>query len=112
MFRFLAVLSFAVCLGATSANAQRDFENGDNLAAALEAVKQSDWVTADHLAGQITSTQGQTMITWARLRAGEGDWWEYVDFLNQHPDWPGLKRLRRQGESVIKSHKQARVLCV
>jgi len=110
MFRLVTALIFAVLFSATAASAQRDFENGDNLAAALEAVKQSDWVTANHLAGQITSTQGQTMITWARLRAGEGDWWEYTAFLNEHSDWPGLKRLRRQAEGVIPSTEKPAVI--
>jgi soluble lytic murein transglycosylase len=101
MARLLKILAVIVCFWAPTAYAQSEFEDGDNLATALSAIQQGDWVTAEHLATQMNAPEGQIMITWARLRAGEGDWWEYQDFLQKNPQWPGLKRLRKRAEAVI-----------
>jgi len=81
--------------------ANSEEENGDLLSTAFSAVEDEDWVTADHYASQISDALGVDLITWERLRQGEGEWDEYRSFLDQHGDWPGLKRLRRKGEATI-----------
>lgn len=81
--------------------ANTEEENGDLLSAALVAVEADDWVLAEHYASQISDPVGLALIEWARLRAGEGEWSEYRAFLDTYADWPGLKRLRKQGEDVI-----------
>lgn len=110
MARLLKTLAILACFLAPMAHAQSEFEDGDNLATALSAIQQGDWVTAEHLAAQMNAPEGQIMITWARLRAGEGDWWEYLDFLNKHPQWPGLKQLRKRAEAVIPQGEDPKVV--
>lgn len=103
MHNFFTTLSAVIFVFAQSTvvDANSDFEEGDLLASALSAVENDDWVTADHLSDQMSDPVGKDMIVWSRLRAGEGEWWEYKDFLARNPDWPGLKRLRRVAEGVI-----------
>jgi soluble lytic murein transglycosylase len=81
--------------------ANSEEENGDLLATVFSAIEDEDWVTADHYASQISDIVGVDLVTWERLRQGEGDWDEYREFLDKNGDWPGLKRLRRKGEAAI-----------
>lgn len=97
-FIFATYLALASVMPAT-VHAQE--EDGDLLATAFSAVEAQDWVTADHYAGLMSDGIGKDLVTWQRLRRGEGHWEEYVDFLAANPDWPGLKRLRRRGEATI-----------
>lgn len=102
MRQIVSVLVFWFCLVAPiGVAANTEEENGDHLAAALTAANAGDWVLADHYAGQISDPVGQDFVLWMRLRAGEGDWEEYQEFLGQHSEWPGLKLLRRRGEDVM-----------
>lgn len=71
------------------------------LAEAFDAVDGNDWVTAFTLVEQLRDPAAVDLIQWHRLRDGQGEWWEYVDFLARHPDWPGLARLRRAGERQL-----------
>lgn len=81
--------------------ANSEYENGDLLSIAFDAVQKEDWVSADHYASQISDTIGIDLITWERLRRGDGDWSEYQTFLAENGDWPGLRRLRSKGEASI-----------
>jgi len=85
--------------------AQSVEEDGKLLSGALLATAAEDWVTADFYAGQMSDSVGVDLVIWQRLRRGEGDWAEYVDFLDQNPDWPGLKRLRLKGEATIPANQ-------
>ena len=76
-------------------------DSGDLLAKAFNALDKADLVTAKHYAEKISNPVGKTLITWQRLRRGNGAWGEYVDFLAENPDWPGLQRLRSRGEAAI-----------
>lgn len=75
--------------------------DGDLLATAMSAAQAGDWVTADHYASEMSDKAGRTLILWQRLRRGEGDWQEYLGFLRDHGDWPGLARLRLRAEQAI-----------
>lgn len=81
--------------------ANTEEENGDLLSASFTAADNEDWVSADHYAAQISDPVGVNLVIWERLRQGEGDWQEYLEFLESNADWPGLKRLRRRGEASI-----------
>ncbi len=100
MHRFFIIIFWLVSFPLTGL-AQSLEEDGDLLSTALNAVAAGDWVSADHFASQMQEPAGRTLVVWQRLRKGEGDWSEYLDFLAEHPDWPGLKRLRRRGEAAI-----------
>jgi len=94
----LICVTFWAPLGAW---ANTEEENGDLLSTAFNAVSNEDWITADHFAAQISDSVGSDLAVWERLRQGEGSWSEYMEFLEAHSDWPGLKRLRRKGEAAI-----------
>lgn len=70
------------------------------LAPVMEAVRDDDWSRANDLARRIGPV-AEDIVSWRRLRAGEGTFSEYVDFLARRPDWPGLARLRGQAEGNI-----------
>lgn len=44
---------------------------------------------------------------WGRLRAGQGDFGDVQKFLTENGDWPGLKLLRRKGESTLPTQRQS-----
>ncbi|MBC6443007.1 MAG: lytic transglycosylase domain-containing protein [Rhodobacteraceae bacterium] len=96
-FNIWAVLLF-LC---TPALAEQSEADGNFLAIAWSAAAAGDWNTADHYASEMKDGLGRVLITWHRLRRGEGGWEEYLAFLENHGDWPGLKRLRQRGEAVI-----------
>ncbi len=51
------------------------------------------------------------VVTWLRLRAGEGVFADYQLFVTARADWPGMSRLRAEGERKIeKGHDPAEVL--
>jgi soluble lytic murein transglycosylase len=99
--RSIVAAGWLGCLALFPFSAHAQEEDGDLLATAFAAVNSADWVTADHYAEQMFDPIGSVLVTWQRLRRGEGHWEEYVDFLSEHHDWPGLKRLRRLGEAAI-----------
>jgi soluble lytic murein transglycosylase len=68
---------------------------------ALDALAQGDMGLYAEAAGRIDDPVALDILSWTRLRAGRGDWSEYVDFLDRNPDWPGLPYLRAQGEPSI-----------
>lgn len=76
-------------------------EAGRKLALSLEAVNDDDWSSARKIAKTISNPAAQTYVKWRRLRAGSAKWPEYLAFLKDHPDWPGLPLLRRVGEQQI-----------
>ena len=76
-------------------------KDGDTLKAALSAVEQGEFQAATNLAAQSNNTIIQTLVTWSKLRAGDGTWGEYHAFLSDHPNWPGLQRLRKRAEAVL-----------
>ena len=70
------------------------------LSAALKAVSAADWELAAaqvRPVGQI----GADLVTWHRLRAGQGTLAEYNAFLARNPDWPGLPLMHKKGEAAI-----------
>lgn len=68
---------------------------------ALDAAAQRNWERAEALADRVTDPRAALIIRWSRLRAGDGDFSEYQNFLERYSDWPGLKLMRRRGESKI-----------
>lgn len=86
---------------ASQALALSEEENGALLAAAIAQTKNGHWNDAAILAGRIKDPVAVEIIEWMRLRDAAGYWQDYPAFLKRNADWPGLKRLRRQGEGVI-----------
>ena len=87
----LRLLSLLIALAATPADA--------DLRAAFEAAGDGDWEVAYEEAGD--SRVAADLLTWTRLRDGEGDFVEAKGFLAARPDWPGLDRLRARTEEAM-----------
>jgi soluble lytic murein transglycosylase len=68
---------------------------------ALDALAQGDMGLYAEAVGRIDDPVALDILSWTRLRAGRGDWPEYIAFLDRNPDWPGLPYLRSQGEPSI-----------
>ena len=76
-------------------------QDGQRMAAAIEAMKADDWPRAARLATQISDPAGRIYYNWRSLRASQGQWRDYVAFVTDHGDWPGLPLLRKKGEYLI-----------
>ena len=72
------------------------------LAQALRAADDGNWDTAQ-ADGKASGKLAADIIAWRRLRedAAKAPFAAYRDMLLRHPDWPGLKMLRKQGEEAI-----------
>lgn len=100
--RFLFVLAVTSWVWAAPQTvAAQDQTDSDRIAAAFVAITARDWEATDQYIRDITDPAGRDLVTWQRLRRGNGDWTDYVSFINSHLDWPGLQSLREQGEDTI-----------
>jgi soluble lytic murein transglycosylase len=63
-------------------------------------VTAGDWSGAATAAAAV-SPAAASLVEWSRLRAGEGTFTDYQTFLAAQSHWPGLDRLRTQGEATI-----------
>ena len=69
------------------------------LSNAFEAGKDDNWNAAYSLVG--LDLLAHDLLTWTRLRDGDAEFNDYIAFTAEHPDWPGLDRLRARGEESI-----------
>lgn len=100
MFRSL-LLSATVCVALSAilpATARAD--DPAALSRALSLAGSGDWAGAMS-AAQKAGPVGATVIEWQRLRDGAGTFPDYLVFVRNYPDWPGIKLLRKQGEAMI-----------
>jgi len=72
------------------------------LARALTAADAGSWDQA-LVTGRASGKLASDIVEWRRLREDDAPapFADYVDMLRRHPDWPGLKLLRREGEGSI-----------
>ncbi len=85
---------------ATAPATAQDRRDGVALLAAFRAINQGDWDKARESAEK-RSTILADIVEWRRLREDGGTLAETNRFLQNHPDWPGLQRLRRIGEQTL-----------
>lgn len=98
MRRLLSALILSFVAGASPSFAQSDAEA---LASALSRYNDGDLAGGSAAAQSLTDPVALDLLAWTRLRRGQGDFAEYISFLDRNPDWPGLEYLRRQGEPSI-----------
>ena len=98
MRRLILALFLSSLAGATPSLAQSDSEA---LGLALDAYNRGNLALGAEAAQDIDDPVALDLLAWTRLRRGEGDFGEFVSFLDRNPDWPGLEYLRRQGEPSI-----------
>ncbi|ABV91899.1 putative lytic transglycosylase catalytic [Dinoroseobacter shibae DFL 12 = DSM 16493] len=72
-----------------------------DLAEALQATRSSDWDRATRAAAALEDQAARDVVIWTLLRARQGSWQDYRDFLARNSDWPGLPLLRARGEDAI-----------
>ena len=96
-FAFLA----ALVLAASPLRAQTPQEEGAQFATAIEAVSLSDWETARARAAMVSDPIALEIIDWYALRAGDGIFAEYENFLIENTAWPELDKIRRRAEAVM-----------
>lgn len=70
------------------------------LQSAFDAMGDGRWDRAAQLANR-DGPGAEAIVEWLRLRAGRGTPAEVLAFLENHPGWPGLTRLRRESEEVM-----------
>ena len=97
MYTFLAAL-FAGILGVSATHAQQA-----PLDPVMKHIRADEWDAA-YVAARAISPVASDIVTWRHLRAGEGDLGDYLAFLTQNPDWPGLDKIRRRGEAMLTPH--------
>jgi len=67
------------------------------LAAAMERVRADQWGALPRL----SNADAAAVVEWHRLRAGEGRMKDYLSFLRNYGDWPGLPLMFKRGEKRI-----------
>lgn len=78
-------------------------------AAAIKAAD-GDWDAA-YAAARAGDPLTADVLTWLRLRTGDGSFEDYRNFVAAHPDWPGTSDLREASEGAIeKGHPAAEVI--
>ncbi len=88
---FALVLPLAPLLAQTTAPSMLE---------AIAAADDGEYATALELAGT-DDPVAVDLVRWIKLRSGDGVFEEYRAFLAVRPDWPGLDRIRAQGEIVM-----------
>ncbi len=90
------VFSLMFCLLPALASA-----SPEALSRAIAALGERDYSAAAAAQAQVSDPAAAAVVTWIRLRQGQGEMSEYTQFLVNYPDWPGLPYLIRQGEQNI-----------
>lgn len=90
----LALLLAGLMAGPVSA------ENPDELKTALAASQRRDWAAA-LVAAERSGPIATDIVTWQKLRAGQGIFSDYLRFADKHADWPGMELLYRRGEAAL-----------
>nr|ADI20170.1 soluble lytic murein transglycosylase and related regulatory proteins (some contain lysm/invasin domains) [uncultured alpha proteobacterium EB080_L06A09] len=72
-----------------------------NLSKGLDAIESGNYTETNVHLKELKNPIAKKILKWAMLRSGHGDWKEYQNFLNDNPQWPGLKKLKKQAEIKI-----------
>ncbi|MBU2956372.1 lytic transglycosylase domain-containing protein [Paracoccus sp. C2R09] len=99
--RLLRDMMFAGLLGVLPLSEPLRAEEPGAMALALAAADVSDWVTA-RAAAQRAGPLAQAMIGWQALQTGHGKFADYARFVRDHGDWPGMARIRRNGDALLR----------
>ncbi|RMC37537.1 lytic transglycosylase domain-containing protein [Paracoccus alkanivorans] len=75
-------------------------EDAGAMALALAAADVRDWVTARDAAAA-SGPMAEALVGWQALRAGYGEFGNYLEFIRKNPDWPGLDLIRGKGDAKL-----------
>jgi len=97
----MGLCSLLLCAALLGAGAAQPLA-AQSLTSAFEAAAKSDWpVATSQLSQSDALTQDLLIWTWLRAEDSSAPFSIYRDFLARRADWPGLDRLRAQGELAI-----------
>ena len=101
------LLLAAAALTAPLAVCAQDLSDADKTAAiaAIAAARSGDWPQAYTAAGRSTNSLPTKIVRWLDFTrsSASGRFNDISAFIQQNPDWPGQKILRRQAETALAS---------
>lgn len=98
--RLLRDMMMAGILAALPLAAPARAEDAGAMALALAAADARDWTTA-RSAASVAGPLAEALIGWQALRAGYGEFGDYLDFVARNPDWPALDQIRQRGDAKL-----------
>ena len=101
MFRIFKICMIFILLCTSPIYAQSNPNDVLNLSKGLDAIESGNYTETNVHLKELKNPIAKKILKWAMLRSGHGDWKEYQNFLNDNPQWPGLKKLKKQAEIKI-----------
>ena len=101
MFRIFKICMIFILLCTSPIYAQSNPDDVLNLSKGLDAIERGNYTETNVHLKELKNPIAKTILKWAMLRSGHGDWKEYQNFLNDNPQWPGLKKLKEYAELKI-----------
>ena len=105
VFRLLLIV--AALVGAVRPVQAQDLSDADRTAAvsAIAAARSGDWTQAYAAAGHSTNPLPTQIVRWLDYTRSDvtGRFADISQFIEQNPDWPGQKILRRRAEEALAS---------
>ena len=101
MFRIFKICMIFILLCTSPIYAESNPDDVLNLSKGLDAIERGNYTETNVHLKELKNPIAKTILKWAMLRSGHGDWKEYQNFLNDNPQWPGLKKLKEQAEIKI-----------
>lgn len=115
--RSLILMTVAGLFGIGAAVAQDTIpENEPPLMQIMRDVRADEWDAAFAGAEAVRAEDAhhgdilRDIILWRYLRAGEGNFGEYQDFIARNSDWPNMERVYARGEATLDQASIAQVL--
>jgi len=109
MTRSLLAALLLICSTVPGASEAPRITPPSALASALDAGAAGRWDRAAQLATR-DGPVATELVEWARLRSGRGTLPEVLTFLNIHPGWPGLDKMRAESLDVLKEATDAQII--
>ena len=101
MFLILKICMIFIFLCTSPTYAQSKPDDVLKLSKGLDAIERENYTETNVHLKELKNPIAKTILKWAMLRSGHGDWREYQNFLNDNPQWPGLKKLKEYAELKI-----------
>lgn len=73
----------------------------EDVATIWKAAGEKRWARIRGIRDRTREDAVRDLADWLLLRGGQGEWGDYTNFILRAPEWPGLAKLRREGERKI-----------
>ncbi len=105
----LCLATLMVVVPASAQDAPPPARAAGLFSSALDAAQSGEWQSARARAAH-SQPIAQDIITWHALRAGEGSFSDYVDFLDNKGHWPLATAVARRAEALLAAQSHATVM--